>query len=419
MQFLRSPLIQRSALRLTQIRHASALSANTINIIKATSPVVAQYGYQITSTMYGTMLKSDPAISALFNPSHQKVLPGEKVARQPSALAAAVGAYAANIDNLGVLTAAVERMAQKHVSLYILPEHYPVVGEHLLAAIKTVLGDAATPEIVQAWGEAYWFLADILIERERNIRESKASEVGGWEGWREFVVAKKVVESSEITSFYLRPKDGGKVVPFQAGQYLGLRFDTPEFTTQRNYSISNAPNDQEYRITVKRQAPAGSGCPVGQVSTFLHDQIKEGSVVKVGVPCGDFYLEVHHDKPIVLISGGVGITPIASMVEDLLQKKLPNSITMLNVTRNPEVEAMHEVFVNHEKNNSNFKVKTLYGEYPQTVVDAALLEKILDSKDAHYYFCGPPGFMRTIEHVLQDWKIPGEQIHFEYFGPHQ
>ncbi|EQC32696.1 hypothetical protein SDRG_09670 [Saprolegnia diclina VS20] len=414
MQFLRSS-VSSTAKRLG-CRTLATLSPSTISIIKATSPVVAEHGYTITSTMYGTMLTSDPAISALFNPSHQKVLPGETRARQPSALAAAVGAYAANIDNLGVLTSAVERMAQKHVSLYILPEHYGVVGTHLLAAIKTVLGDAATPEILKAWGEGYWFLADILIERERKLREEKAAALGGWEGWRDFVVAKKVTESDEITSLYLRPKDGGPVVGFEAGQYVGLRFDTPEFTTQRNYSLSNAPNANEYRITVKRQAPLSNDGPVGQVSTYLHDALSEGSVVKVGVPCGDFFLTVDHNKPIVLLSGGVGVTPLASMVDDLLlNQKCANSITMLSAARSPSVEALHDTFVARAATHANFKFHALYN----APVDAAALEAIVPNKDAHYFFCGPPGFMHSIQTILRGWKVPEDHMHFEYFGPHK
>nr|WP_318656189.1 globin domain-containing protein [Roseomonas sp. SXEYE001] len=117
------------------------------------------------------------AIRDLFNQSHH----GE-TGSQPKALAMAVLAYAQNIDNLGVLSAAVERIAQKHVGLNILPEHYPYVAEALLGAIKDVLGEAATPEILDAWGEAYWFLADILIGRERQIYGEHAAAPGGWTG---------------------------------------------------------------------------------------------------------------------------------------------------------------------------------------------------------------------------------------------
>ena len=125
-----------------------------------------------------------PAIRDLFNQSHH----GE-TGSQPKALAAAVLAYAKNIDNLGVLTAAVERIAQKHVGLNILPEHYPAVADALLGAIGDVLGEAATPAIMAAWGEAYWFLADMLIGREKQIygntpRHPAAGPAGATSSWR-------------------------------------------------------------------------------------------------------------------------------------------------------------------------------------------------------------------------------------------
>ncbi|KDO22440.1 hypothetical protein SPRG_12721 [Saprolegnia parasitica CBS 223.65] len=398
------------------------LSADTIRLVKATAPVVGEHGYAITSQMYSTMLPSDPKISALFNPTHQVVLPGESRARQPIALADAVAAYANNIDNLGALTAAVERIAHKHVSLEILPEHYDVVGTHLLAAIQTVLGDAATPEIVAAWAEAYGFLADVCIAREKAIRDEIGTQTGGWYGWRDFVVAKVVAESSEIKSFHLRPADDKPLVAFRPGQYVGVRFETEHFTTQRNYSLSMAPRKDEYRITVKREGPAASGCPMGKISSYLHDDVHEGDTLQVSVPCGDFFLDVNDStKPIVLLSGGVGITPLAAMVHDLLDKKVSNPILFVHAARSPAVEALRDEL--RARTSDNVSFVSVYG----TPVDgerhgrlsAALLDEIIPNKDAHYYFCGPPGFMRNVRDiVLSQWHIPAAQVHYEFFGPH-
>ncbi|OYV40841.1 MAG: nitric oxide dioxygenase, partial [Rhodospirillales bacterium 20-64-7] len=133
------------------------LSEKTISLIKATVPALEEHGLTITRRMYERMFQNE-AIRDLFNQSHH----GE-TGSQPRALAGAVLAYARNIDNLGVMGGAVERIAQKHVALNILPEHYPFVADALLGAIKDVLGAVATAEIVAAWGEAYWFLAEILI----------------------------------------------------------------------------------------------------------------------------------------------------------------------------------------------------------------------------------------------------------------
>src|ERR671932_413362 len=156
--------------------------------------------------MYERMFQN-PDIRDLFNQSHH----GE-IGAQPKALAAAVVAYARNIDNLGALASRVERIAQKHVGLNILPEHYHFVAEALLGAVKDVLGEAATPEVLEAWGEAYWFLADLLMAREASIYARLAAAPGGWNGWRDFTVERTRPESEIIRSFVLVPADGRSVM---------------------------------------------------------------------------------------------------------------------------------------------------------------------------------------------------------------
>src|SRR5690606_10590530 len=152
----------------------------TIALVKATIPALEAHGLDIVREMYARMFQN-PDIRALFNQSHH----GD-AGSQPRALTSAILAYASNIDNLGALAPAVERIAQKHVGLQILPEHYPHVAEALLGAIKKVLSEAATEEILAAWGEAYWFLANILIAREGRIYDEQKKTTGGWNGWRDF-----------------------------------------------------------------------------------------------------------------------------------------------------------------------------------------------------------------------------------------
>ena len=175
------------------------LSGRTVAVVKATVPALEAHGVAaITRRMYERMFQNE-AIRDLFNPSHH----GE-AGSQPKALAAAIVAYARNIEGLAALAPAVERIAQKHVGLNILPEHHPCVAEALLGAIKDTLGDAATEEILAAWREAYWYLAEVLIARERAIYEGLAAAPGGWTGWRDFRVERKERESEVITSFVQR-----------------------------------------------------------------------------------------------------------------------------------------------------------------------------------------------------------------------
>jgi len=148
------------------------LSPATIAIVKATAPVLVQHGVAITTRMYERLFV-DASIKALFDAAAQES--GE----QPRRLAAAIVAFAQNVDNLPALAGAVERMADRHVATHVRPEHYPKVAEALLPAIRDVLGEAATDEVLGAWGEAYWFLADVLIAREAQLYTDKAERESG------------------------------------------------------------------------------------------------------------------------------------------------------------------------------------------------------------------------------------------------
>jgi len=137
-----------------------SLSPKTIEIVKATAAPIAANGEAITTRMYEILFANYPETEVMFQ---------NAAADQHKKLAGAVAAYAANIDNLAVLSKAVEKMAQTHVNTMVKPEHYPMVGVSLLEAVKDVLGDAATDEVIEAWKEAYFFLADILIAREKEL----------------------------------------------------------------------------------------------------------------------------------------------------------------------------------------------------------------------------------------------------------
>eukprot|EP01083_Nonionella_stella_P025069 69059_1 len=402
----------------------SHLNPLTIQTVKSTAPLLAERGYEIMRTMYDRMLVEQPEVAELFNKTHQVVLPGDVKAAQPWALACSMHSYASLIDDLDAYKADIERIAQKHVSLCVKPEHYKTVGAYLLWAIKEVLGDAVTPAVANSWEEAYGVLANIFIAREENIREEKSRRPGGWVGWRNFIVDDKIKECDDIYSLYFRAEDESKVPPtFAAGEYIGIRIETPEFVAQRNYTLSMAPGRHRLRITVRRGVPRVNGAPEGVVSCYLHDKVQIGDVVKVSVPCGEFTIKADHDKPIVLISGGVGITPLLAMLEYLLENNVKNSIVMLNASRSPNVEPMHGLLDKYRQKHLNLTVKTLYDDgpdsFPKGPVTMEKLDDAIAHRDCHYYFCGPTGFMKAIyKGLLTQWKIPKEQIHFEFFGPY-
>jgi nitric oxide dioxygenase len=176
------------------------LTQKTKDTVKATAPVLAEHGNDIIRHFYKRMFNAHPELKNMFNVSHQER--GE----QQQALARAVYAYAANIEDPQSLSAVLKGIAHKHVSLGVRAEQYPIVGEHLLASIKEVLGDAATDDIISAWAQAYGNLADILAGMESELTEASAAIPGGWNGWREFIVRSKQPESEVITSFVLEPR---------------------------------------------------------------------------------------------------------------------------------------------------------------------------------------------------------------------
>lgn len=143
------------------------LSQKTIDIVKSTVPVLKEHGMEITTTFYKTMFKNNPEVKSMFNMNKQES--GE----QPKALAMTILAAAQNIDNLDVLLPAVKKIGQIHVNTNVKPEHYPIVGKNLLLAIKEVLGDAATDEVLQAWSEAYEVISQVFIDVEKDIYSGK------------------------------------------------------------------------------------------------------------------------------------------------------------------------------------------------------------------------------------------------------
>lgn len=392
------------------------LSDRTIALVKATVPALEAHGLDIVHEMYSRMFQN-PEIRDLFNQSHH----GDS-GSQPRALTGAILAYASNIENLAALAPAVERIAQKHVGLQILPEHYPYVADALLGAIKAVLGDAATDEILAAWGEAYWFLANILIAREDRIYTEQKETLGGWNGWREFRVDEVIRESKVINSFVLRPVDGGPVMEHKPGQYLTFWFEIPGHPpVKRNYSISSAPNGETYRISVKREDQ-------GLASRWLHDEVKASAILKVAAPAGEFFLEDHVERPVVLLSGGVGLTPMVAMLEAIVANDVKAPVHYIHGTHDRDTHAMRD----HVRALAAKKESVSVTDFHQTPLadevegrDYDVAGIITDDwlaantplADAAYYICGPRPFLRHAVSTLSLAGVPSERIHYEFFGP--
>lgn len=383
------------------------------DIVKSTVPLLETGGEALTTHFYKGLFRDHPEVRPLFNQAHQAS--GD----QPRALANGVLMYAKHIDRLEALGPLAQQIVAKHVALQVLPEHYPMVGDSLLRAIREVLGaDIATDAVIEAWAAAYGQLADLLIGAEAAAYADNAQAPGGWRGARRFRVARKQAESAEITSFHLAPVDGGPVLDFKPGQYLGLRLWVDGQEVRRNYSLSAAPNGRHYRISVKRE-------PGGVASVHLHDRVQVGDEIEVFPPSGEFTLQ-GDGKPLALISGGVGITPTLAMLDAALAVPGVQPVHFIHCARNADVHAFREHVDALARQHDRLKVFYCYDEHlddgpaPHGIgrLDQERLNAWLpEDRDLHAYFLGPKPFMAQLRRDLRALGVPDAQSRYEFFGP--
>lgn len=381
------------------------LKQETVQIIKATVPVLEVHGVEITKTFYKNMFQAHPELLNIFNHTNQ-----EK-GRQQTALANTVYAAAVHIENLEAILPAVMLIAHKHRSLGILPEHYPIVGENLLKAIKEVLGDVATDDIINAWAEAYGVIADVFIQVEEELYQ-KAESNGGWRLFKPLKVAKKVVESDLVTSIYFENEDGSPLPAYEPGQYISIRVKVPgeEYLMNRQYTLSQANAEDGYRISVKRESDQ---TPNGKVSNFIHDNLQVGDLVDVSAPAGLFVLE-ETTAPILFVSGGIGVTPLNSMLQSL-KNDAANEVNFIQCARNEKVVAFSDDIQGKVNALPNASYTALYSDENKQITKEILAEKVTDSTDV--YVCGPVGFMEAVIKHLHEIGVKDEKIHYEFFGP--
>lgn len=390
------------------------LSEQTRTIIKATVPVLEKQGTQITKCFYGHMLTEHEELLNIFNRTNQKI------GAQPTALATTVLAAAKHIDNLAALLPHVEQIGHKHRALQILPEHYPIVGKYLLIAIKEVLGDVATPEIITAWGEAYQEIADVFISVEAKMYKEAA-----WPGWKQFEVVGKDKVAEDIYEFTVKPTGDSGVdlakLPIIPGQYITVnshpvRQDN-KYDALRHYSICSADTTNGLKFAVKLQTSTNN--PDGLVSEFLHKDVKVGDVLKLSAPAGDFAVNKdlinQNDIPLVLLSSGVGVTPIVSMLEAQVKENPSRPIVWIQSAYNEP----HVAFKNHVDNllkqaKDAKKVVVLTDSQPR-IDDKFLKENVPAHADV--YFCGSLNFMQSMIDHFQVLEHKNDMIHYEPFGP--
>ncbi|GMM32702.1 flavohemoglobin [Saccharomycopsis crataegensis] len=364
------------------------------DLIKASIPILESSGVDLTKAFYNYMLETYAEVKPFFNETNQKNF------RQPKVLAFALLNYAKNIDDLAPLTAFVQQIVTKHVGLQIKAEHYPIVGNSLISTMGKLLGpEIATPEFVTAWSTAYGNLAQILINAEWEQYQKQP-----WNGFKEFTVTKIEEEAKDIKSVYFTPSDGSKISLPLHGQYLGFRFTIPgdDIEKSREYSISQYPNSNEYRISVKK-------LDEGKVSTYINEQLKAGDKFKVAPPNGTFtYQDFTND--VLLFAGGIGITPIIPILEKALASN--RKVTLFYSNKSQEQRPFGEYFKELQGKYNNFTFNEFFSN-ENNRLSAKDFE--FSHKDFDVYMLGPIGYMDFVREELKKHDIT--EIRSEFFGP--
>lgn len=393
------------------------LSEQSKPLIDASVPVLREHGLTITQTFYRNMFASHPELTNLFNMGNQAN------GSQQQSLASAVFAYAANHGNNAALAPVVGRIVHKHAAVGIRPSHYPIVGRHLLGAIAEVLGDAATPELLAAWDEAYWLLAAELIAAEARLYAHTQS---GPDHRQPVRIIERHAQAEDVVSFTLEAVGGAKLADFLPGQYISVQVQlAPGVLQQRQYSLSDAPNGRTWRISVKRDA-GGSGRPAGTVSNWLHDNARPGEVLLVSQPYGDFVPQLATDSPIVLMSAGVGITPMIATLNALARRNTARKVVFSHASQAASHVAHADDLERAAQLLPDFAAHVFLesGEAADFAARPArsgrmTVETFLDEEvaDADFYLCGPLPFMQAQRAALLAGGVPAARIHREVFGP--
>ncbi|WNM31252.1 globin domain-containing protein [Streptomyces sp. Li-HN-5-11] len=391
------------------------LSPESAAVVRATLPAVGGALDEITTRFYGSMFAEQPELlDGLFNRGNQAS--GEQRRALAGSIAGFAQALLANPDARP--DALLARIAHKHAALGVTEDQYTIVHKYLFRAIGDVLGDAVTPEVAGAWDEVYWLMAGALIAQEARLYQE--AQVDPRKPWRQWTVVERREETPEVASFLLRPADDDPLPQARAGQYVSVKVLMPDGIHQtRQYSLSNAPGDRLRRITVKRVASVADA-PEGEVSNQLHRTVRAGDELTLSAPFGDVVLD-DADTPLLLVSAGIGWTPMAAMLEHLAATGSTRPVWVLHADRTPTDHALRADTRRLVEQLPDARAEFWYeqdaSEEPGSHAGLMDLDGLDLPADADVYLCGSLPFMRAVRTQLLKAGIPARSIRYEVFGP--
>ncbi|HDI0259822.1 TPA: nitric oxide dioxygenase [Staphylococcus aureus] len=368
------------------------------DIIKQTVPLLKEKGTEITSIFYPKMFKAHPELLNMFNQTNQKR------GMQSSALAQAVMAAAVNIDNLSVIKPVIMPVAYKHCALQVYAEHYPIVGENLLKAIQDVTGLEEHDPVIQAWAKAYGVIADVFIQIEKEIYDQMM-----WIGFKPFKITNIKQESEDIKSFTVETEEYD-FSEFTPGQYItvDVSSDKLPYRAKRHYSIVSGEKNHltfgvKLDVTTEHE---------GEVSTILHDEIKEGDMINLAAPVGGFVLE-NTTEPQLFLGSGIGVTPLVAMYEAASAKGLDTQ--MVQVAENEQHLPFKDNFNSIASHYDNAKLYTHLKD-KQGYIGTEELQAFLANKP-EIYICGGTKFLQSMIEALKSLNYDMDRVHYETFIP--
>ncbi len=380
------------------------LSAKSRPIVEATAPVIAGRIPEITPEFYKRMFGARPdLLDGMFSRSNQ--LSGD----QPQALAGSIVNFATHLlthpDSYP--EAVLSRIAHKHASLGLPADEYPTVYEHLFAAIAADLGDAATPEVVEAWTEVYWLMGNALINMEKALYDSQANDVM-FAPWK--VVERRTTGDGNVLVFTFEPADDTPVTDARPGQYVTIQTTVPDGIRQpRQYTLIPAGPNQR-RIAVKLD-------PAGEVTPLLHSNLQVGDVVDLSNPYGDLVLR-ESDEPLVLVSAGIGVTPILALVDAVRTTNPDREVVVVHADKYPLAWPLADEMKELVAELPNATLVTFFEDPGTGDHDGFFDVSVLDLPEgANVVLCGPFPFLQHARESLLGAGVPAERISYEIFGP--